>query len=118
MLDLDAIEARVEAATEGPWFKVNDTDVCWSANGTHPEVAVCLRTEDVGVVQSHEANADFIAHARTDIPALVAELRAAREAIDELTAIAISMLRWRDDSDSDAQREAWDLVAAWERRLS
>jgi hypothetical protein len=82
MLDLDAIEARAEVTTPGPWFKVNDTDVCWSANGTHPEVAVCLRTEDVGVVQSHEANADFIAHARTDISALVAELRAAREVVE------------------------------------
>jgi hypothetical protein len=32
------------------------------------------------------ADADFIAHARIDIPALVAELRAARAAIDELEA--------------------------------
>ena len=92
MLDLDAIGARAEAATPGPWFRVIDTDVCRLADGTHPEVAVCLRTEDVGVVQSHEANADFIAHARADVPALVAELRAAREVVEAAQAFEIVSL--------------------------
>jgi hypothetical protein len=83
MLDLDAIEARAEAATPGPWY---EDDVTFGT-GT----LVIARFDDT-VVQcslplSHTRsapNADFIAHARTDIPALVAELRAARADITEM----------------------------------
>jgi hypothetical protein len=78
MLDLDAIEARAEAATEGPWY---EDDITFGT-GT----LVIARFDDT-VVQSSlplshtrtAPNADFIAHARTDVPALVAELRAARD---------------------------------------
>jgi hypothetical protein len=35
-------------------------------------------------------------------------------AFDKLEALANAMLQWRNDSDPDAQREAWDLLAAWE----
>jgi predicted alpha/beta hydrolase len=74
MLDLDAIEARAEAAAPGPWREPkNGLGLGWTIfpkNSKGWSIATC----DSGT------DADFIAHARTDIPALVAELRAAREA--------------------------------------
>jgi hypothetical protein len=78
-LDLDAIEARATAATEGPW----------EATGVvHPN------NEAVGLafVQSHtgwpatcfrSADSVFIAHSREDVPALVAEVRRLRAILED-----------------------------------
>lgn len=81
--DLAAIQARADAATLGPWQWAWDDDASPPLGqtygvtdlGNHP-VAVTSTSRD------GHADADFIAHARTDIPALlaeVAELRAANE---------------------------------------
>ena len=73
MLDLDAIEARAEAATPGPWMEPrNGLGLGWTIfpkNSKGWSIATC----DSGT------DADFIAHARTDIPNLLA-------ALDELEA--------------------------------
>ena len=71
MKRLDEIEARANAATEGPWFPnrySEDWEVCGELddNGNPALVA----SEAVGV------DAEFIAHARADVPALVEALRA------------------------------------------
>ena len=84
MLDLDAIEARVEAADPAPWY-LSDLDTAWE---DHKPVIARL---DSSVITRHEPshpptlsspNVQFVLHARTDIPALVAELRAAREVVE------------------------------------
>ena len=86
MLDLDAIEARAEAATPGPWRNEPDTGAgrVWVQRGYFRDEADCeplfsLRGKEA--YEQRSADADFIARARTDIPALVAELRAAREVV-------------------------------------
>ena len=83
-IDLDAIEARANAATDGPWSvyqtmhaepKVVNSTGHWPAG----EVANASNSPaDYG-----NADAEFIAHARTDVPALVAEVRRLREDADE-----------------------------------
>ena len=90
MLDLDAIEARVEAATPGPWtarlrddmWEINDgsgsnfvsiVESCWLPDD-------CDAGQYGGIPDVDDAR--FIAHARTDVPALVAELRVAREVVE------------------------------------
>ena len=98
-LDLDAIEARADAATDGPWVVKHEP--AWEAdNVQHPDVitvgaqmwegddepmTVCLVSTDyeddpVDVL----LDAEFIAHARTDVPALVAALREARAEVERL----------------------------------
>ena len=82
-IDIDAIEMRVKAATPGPWTtgadkKWSDVFPPWALviNGTHPLIE--LESGPQGT-----ADAEFIAHARTDVPALlakVAELTAERDA--------------------------------------
>ena len=66
---LTEIQARVEAATEGPWDdQPNWTDtarVVLNGDGEALWDAVGLMAD---------ADADFIAHAREDIPALLAEI--------------------------------------------
>lgn len=87
-VDVAAIRARVEAATPGPWTwePVGEMDngwclgVVWDADdqpltgrilpGSGEVIdSVC---ENVGA--SHFHDAEFIAYARTDVPALLAEL--------------------------------------------
>jgi hypothetical protein len=90
MLDLDAIEARVEAAMPGDhWFadlEPEDQRCCaaftsyevWAAQDPDEESNNGVVTE----FGCKKVDAEFIAHARTDVPALVAELRAAREVVE------------------------------------
>jgi hypothetical protein len=74
---LDTIEARTNAATEGPWRSVCDgvSDYHWIKGGN-------LYRDGI-TVDIHE-DAEFIAHAREDIPALVVELRRLRTENEEL----------------------------------
>jgi hypothetical protein len=77
MLDLDAIEARAEAATPGPWRQTT------SKRGYRDVLQTPDSYGDRMIAKGcPNADADFIAAARTDIPALVAELRAAREVVE------------------------------------
>ena len=67
-LDLDAIEARVNAATDGPWEAYPDGLVWTKVPRIGDPVSGSVLPED----------AEFIAAARTDVPALVAEVRRLR----------------------------------------
>jgi hypothetical protein len=62
-LDLDAIEARANAATDGPWRLSEDYNDIHASDGDHL------------ASYWHTADGAFIAHARTDVPALLAEVR-------------------------------------------
>lgn len=75
-LDLDAIEARANAAPKGPW--------AWQANEKgYPQQIVgnddglILVAETFIGPEHFPSEAEFIAHARTDVPALIAALREA-----------------------------------------
>jgi hypothetical protein len=83
--ELLAIEARVNKATLGPWradVEQPDDVVIWGSRPT-PDNSDFLgnigegRISEVGVAFDFDAdNAQFIAGARTDIPRLIAEIRA------------------------------------------
>ena len=73
-LDLAAIEARAEAATKGPWESRDyPNDEVWDSKG--------IWLADV----RNEETAAFIAHAREDIPALLARVRELEAALAEMT---------------------------------
>jgi len=78
MINLDEIERRANATSEGWWLERRPSDLGQAAvrgrgmeDGRAPMIADWLA----------EADATFIAHARTDVPALIAEVRRLREAI-------------------------------------
>jgi hypothetical protein len=80
---LDAVEARANAATEGPWVVETPESVYGHDGG--PDWAELRWVSDEATVADDDppwigpvgtADAEFIAHARTDVPALVAALRA------------------------------------------
>jgi hypothetical protein len=68
VIDLDAINARCKAATSLPWTSQPYDDL-W-------EVTPVAGGQDYGVFE--EADAEFVAHAREDIPALIAEVERLR----------------------------------------
>ena len=89
-LDLDAIEARANAATDGPWLGYDersdlreenpDVNPMWVVAHMEPDGVNWVRDiADIGGGEQDEADAEFIAHARTDVPALVAAPRGPRQ---------------------------------------
>lgn len=91
-LDLDVIEARERDATPGPWVECgHDRGVCQCrmVRDDNCTVALAVANTDENytlgegwLAERAKRNATFIAHARTDIPALVAEVRRLREERD------------------------------------
>jgi len=62
-MDIEAIRARADKATPGPWH-IEDYGYMWNNAGR----VICK------VYDNQRRNADFIAHAREDIPDLLAEV--------------------------------------------
>jgi len=106
--ELKAIKDRCEKATPGPWYPVATDDECsmnaryvgtnsrgWprhdqqvGMNGERAEETIAItllqypRVADVADERWDE-NADFIAHAREDIPKLIAEVERLKQAEDD-----------------------------------
>lgn len=81
-LDLEAIKAREAAAAPGPWYVDRGgefDDPYYSISG------VCRDRygDNSLMVGSDKPTAEFIAHARTDVPELVAEVERLRQRLDE-----------------------------------
>ena len=133
-LDIEAIRKRAEAATPGPWETSSGVSV-YAENGSVINIAKCALAEegygwsgsDYSTMGYVLANAEFIAHARTDIPALLSHIAAleaerwemmaliailAKKLANETGEVRISNLdvedfepvtvtRWRDHSTMD-----------------
>ncbi len=83
-LDLDAIRARADAATPGPWH-VEKLPYRYPQRVTTNAALIVAETY---IDPAHEpAEAIFIAHARTDVPALLAEVERLRAAGDRMAAL-------------------------------
>jgi hypothetical protein len=100
--ELDEIERRCAAATAGPWichgYGSCDSLVRISQSDGWPDDPVC----DVGNnVSNRDADAEFIAHARSDVPRLLAVALRAIE-LEDLYEIA--------NQDRDALQTKLDLL--------
>lgn len=100
---LAEIDRRAEAATDGPWFVASDRTEILSESA-------CRVIADTRFFQGPPdflecADAEFIAHARTDVPALIAALREARAERDALREVAELLAH------ADADALALSLVA-------
>lgn len=84
ILDIEPIKKREQAATPGPWTFIPEKGT--NKGGIQP---VCYFGDDITYYPNagyiyEEADGEFMAHARTDIPALLDELERTREAAKEL----------------------------------
>lgn len=83
---LEAIKRRAEAATEGPWIVDHDARVDGCDHVVlleSADVAVCFLSNRSGDPDWQENNGAFIAAAREDIPALVAEVERLRAEVED-----------------------------------
>lgn len=83
--DLDTIEARANAATPGPWGSHRDLAGTYTIQARPRSTRYGMETDgDIATLAAGRsdaesyANARFIAHARTDVEELVAEVRQLR----------------------------------------
>lgn len=67
---LDEIEERAKRATPGPW-----TSFIEGRDHTSGSSFIRTAADDIELSGATIADQDFIAHARQDIPALIAQLR-------------------------------------------
>lgn len=78
--ELTAIEQRANAATPGPWTTTNVYDGMAGVDDANGRLIVFFGPDSkTGEFYHDWPEAEFIAHARTDIPALIAEVRRLRE---------------------------------------
>jgi hypothetical protein len=73
--ELDQLEARLRAATPGPW-------VSYVEGRDHDSGSSFIQTSagDIELSGATVADQDFIAHARQDLPKLLMEIRRSRAA--------------------------------------
>lgn len=77
MIDIDAIEKRANAATKGPWMY--DPKFGLTHKTGQATILLMSSTERYCFSFRDDADAEFVAHAREDVPALIAEVRRLRE---------------------------------------
>ena len=96
--ELKAIEARCEAAAAGPWTMRDSVwDGSWAVEGPR---GFDQRREPFHLLIDDHYDAAFIAHARTDIPRLIATIEEARR--EQPVRV----------TDADYEREAEEYTAA------
>jgi hypothetical protein len=115
-LDLDAIRYRLNEATPGPWGVGNGTHIVRGLEVTGPGSFTCIQSvaeiddeddrcdwgRDEAVETDPEADARFIAAARQDIPALLAEVLRLRDQAHAAQAVIQAAQEWVEAHDSDA----------------
>ncbi len=111
MIDLDEIEARANAATPGPWVTFDSPGTYWddpSACGWDyraPGRAAPYYCTGPGALTSAQAARDtvFIAHARTDVPALIARVRKLEERLSDTEDRRYRLMQKLDEALADYQ---------------
>ena len=113
--ELEAIRARVEAATPGEWFTESDGIYIYNASRSY-------LVTPTGDSDQDRADADFIAHARSDVPALlelVAALSTENERLrgerDGFRGVTARLLAGWHPRHLDGGRMAWAKSQVWER---
>lgn len=97
---LAEIKARADAATPGPWEYSECASEIWSESGD-----TVISGVDWGGCAISASDADFIAQARTDIPALVAEVERLNRELSRIRSNASDdkKMRRKDITDKDQQ---------------
>ena len=86
---LDAIKERAEAATDGPWRVISDY-----IPGVIEVEGPTASNDYVAELSADKADLEFIAHARQDIPALLAAVEAVLELHKPITDDGNSLRNW------------------------
>lgn len=119
---LDSIRARLAAATEGPWT-VDDDDpeyIVFPEKGGYDGLVIAKVVDQDEALFPVEHNGQFIAHAPTDLAALLAEVERLRDELAKARAVtghkvervlhAVKPYVFDRLADMDAEDMAWDAT--------
>ncbi len=107
--DLKAIRERVAAASNGPWRQ----EYGWNNGGMATGYFYIPEHNGGAKVEMLADDTAFIAHARQDIPALLAEVERLTALLARVRATCVEVEReWREDSMSAAARGDWSRAAS------
>ena len=81
--ELGAIKARLDAATAGPWRSMVEGRDHTSGSSFIMTGEGTTRRNDIELTGATVADQDFIAHARQDVPRLVAEIERLRRVLKQ-----------------------------------
>lgn len=102
--DLDAIRARAEAATEGPWEADDNQPFSFELQGIFaPTRKRYVLKVDFDEQPENMSDAEFIAASRTDVPDLLAYIEQLEARIDTVRTLAE---RWAGDDQPPLLRAA------------
>jgi len=107
MIDLDAIKARLSNITPGDWYQgvYPDGDPIDGPTGEYrPNSNILCEGEEIARAEC-TTDAAFIAHAPTDIAALIAEVEALRSE-------ALTMRQWAEEAAAAENANAQELREA------
>lgn len=119
-LDEAAIRARLEAATEGPWTAEaggSEGHYIFGPEGSRAPMRGRARVASCTWLDWYEteADAEFIAHARTDIPLLLAALDEARTQVERLHFDLDREARARQEAEGAIERVRAEVEVFTER---
>jgi hypothetical protein len=110
-LDLEAIKARAEAATPGPWNGTWHATAESSIEGSDGHTVAYVNSECADHPGRRDADGHFIAAARSDVPALVAE-------VERLTQFATSLGKALDARIGDVRRRDDEIESLRRQRAA
>ena len=99
---IEEIKKRVEAATPGPWSWCNDEEEIHSDSMQESSGDPCHIVYNMGPIRKKD-NAEFIAHARTDIPKLLALVEIYEKTLNECRLI-------KEDTPEGTCRRYWSEI--------
>ena len=118
-LDLAPIKARADAATVGPWIvdedQVRREPYRYPGHGPWEGRLPQYVTERYGIL--NENDAEFIAHAREDVPALVAEVERLRGELADAREMNRAWKRWVYEQQQELRVVKKEKIARLEREL-
>jgi hypothetical protein len=99
-MNIEEIKAREQAATPGPWVSIFDLKgfTVYDMSGEKGVIIAKLRNSKCKYKQP---DADFISHARTDIPALLAEVERLTEENDVLKSECKAHIRQAQEQEAE-----------------
>ena len=113
-VDIEAISARLKAATPGPWYKPEgqpwlNQRIVFGPSDSMPDRLEQVCSLDEGAHRP-EVDATLIAHAPTDLAACVEEIRELRELVNEIDGICTDTFTDPNDLIEQAitRHRAWE----------
>lgn len=108
-VDLDLIEARAAAATPGPWFPKNDSEYSYGVTYREDPTKQVFESgerliADCAFSDEEHNNYIFIAHARTDVSALINRVRELEAALDRVAELLGGAMERAVDAEATIER--------------